>query len=292
MHVLAFVNQKGGCGKTTTAVNLAGALAQAGERTLLVDLDPQAHATLALSVAIEREPSLIDVLCDRVTLSETIVAVGGGFFLVPATVELAEFEAVAARDVQPEQVLRRDLAQCALSYDFVLLDCPPRADGVLTANALRAADTAVLVIETGTFALQGALKALDVLEATAATLDRPFALRGVATLFDTRLRIAREILVGMQAQLGPILFDTVIRSSVRLREAAAAAVPVQVLDRTSRAAADFDGLANEVIEHARATPRQLWMERGVTPRGANKARERRDVARAPRSGTDARPVPH
>ncbi len=260
MHVLAFVNQKGGCGKTTTAVNLAAALARSGERTLLVDLDPQAHATLALGVAIEDEPSLIDVLNERVTLSESVVAVSGGFYLAPATAELGEFEDTAARSVQPEQVLRRALAQCALSYDFVLLDCPPRTDGVLAANAVRAADTAVLVIEAGTFALQGALRAIDLLEATAATLEQPFALRGVATLFDKRLRIARELLVGMQAQLGPLLFDTVIHTSVRLREAAAAGVPVHVLDPESRAASDFQSLAAEVVQHARATPRQAWIE--------------------------------
>ncbi len=284
MHVLAFVNQKGGCGKTTTAVNLAAALARNGERTLLVDLDPQAHATLALGVAIEGEPSLIDVLGERVTLSECVVPAPGGFYLAPATAALAEFEETAARSVQPEQVLRRALAQCALSYDFALLDCPPRTDGVLAANALRATDTAVLVVESGTFALQGALRAIDLLEATAATLEQPFALRGVATLFDKRLRIARELMVGMQAQLGPLLFDTVIHTSVRLREAAAAGVPVNVLDPRSRAAADFQSLAGEIVELARATPRQARTEddRAVHPR---------TTARAPVPRAVVEPVP-
>ena len=284
MHVLAFVNQKGGCGKTTTAVNLAAALARNGERTLLVDLDPQAHATLALGVAIEDEPSLIDVLNERVTLSECVVPAPGGFYLAPATFALAEFEETAARSVQPEQALRRALAQCALSYDYALLDCPPRTDGVLAANALRAADTAVLVIESGTFALQGALRAIDLLEATAATLDRPFALRGVATLFDKRLRIARELMVGMQAQLGPLLFDTVIHTSVRLREAAAAGVPVNVLDPRSRAASDFQSLAGEIVEQARAMPRQAWVE-------SARATHPPTPARAPMPRTAAQPVP-
>ena len=250
MHVLALVNQKGGCGKTTTAVNLAGALAERGEKTLLIDLDPQAHATLALGCAIEDEPSVADVLRDRVTLKEAVQNAPGGFQLVPASARLAEFEEIAARMVGPERVLDRALERVQHSYEHVILDCPPRADGILCANALRAADTALLVIECSTFALQGALKAIAVLEETAESSDAPFALRAVGTLFDRRTRIAREVLIGMQAQLGDVLFETIVRTSVRLREASAAGVPVQVLDPKSRAAADFRALADEVSRHA------------------------------------------
>jgi chromosome partitioning protein len=251
MHVLALVNQKGGCGKTTTAVNLAGALAARGDKTLLVDLDPQAHATLALGCAVEGEPSLVDVLRDRVTLNEAVFSAPGGVHLLPASAALSEFEEAAARMVGPERVLARALDRSQLSYEHVILDCPPRTDGVLCANALRAADTALLVVECSTFALQGALKAIAILEDAAEHAEEPFALRAVGTLFDRRTRIAREVLIGMQAQLGGLLFDSIIRTSVRLREAAAAGVPVQVLDRKSRAAADFEALAREVSEHAR-----------------------------------------
>jgi len=250
MHVLALVNQKGGCGKTTTAVNLAGALVERGEKTLLIDLDPQAHATLALGCAIENEPSIADVLRDRVTLKEAVQSAPGGIHLVPATARLAEFEEIAARMVGPERVLDRALERVRHSYEHVILDCPPRADGVLCANALRAADTALLVIECSTFALQGALKAITVLEETAESVDAPFALRAVGTMFDRRTRIARDVLIGMQAQLGDVLFETIVRTSVRLREASAAGVPVQTLDPKSRAAADFRALAEEVGRHA------------------------------------------
>jgi chromosome partitioning protein len=252
MHVLALVNQKGGCGKTTTALNLAAALSASGERVLLVDMDPQAHATLGLGCAIEDEPSLIDVLRERVTVAEAVQTAPGGVWLLPATGKLAEFEEEAARMIAPERALARVLAVSRLSYDFAILDCPPRADGVLAANALRAADTAMLVVESGTFALQGALKALDLLGATAATLEEPFCVRAVGTMFDKRLRIARELLVGMHAQLGELLFDTAIRTSVRLREAAAAGLPVNVLDPASRACEDFRALAEEVRRHRTA----------------------------------------
>ncbi len=250
MHVLALVNQKGGCGKTTTAVNLAGALAVRGQRVLLIDLDPQAHATLALGWAIEQEPSLLDVLLDRLPLEEADLEVPGGFRLVPATDELAEFEEVSARMVRPEQVLRAALQGVSTSYDFAILDCPPRVDGVLSANALRAADTAILIVECGAFALQGALKTIRVLEEQAEGMDHPFSTRVLGTLLDRRTRFARDLLTGMQARFGPLLFETAIRTNVRLREAAAHGVPVQVLDPSGRAAANFAYLAEEVVAHA------------------------------------------
>jgi chromosome partitioning protein len=273
MHVLALVNQKGGCGKTTTAVNLAAALSAAGERVLLVDLDPQAHATLALGCAIEDEPSLVDVLRERVTVRETVQTAPGGIWLLPATAELSEFEEEAARSIAPERALRRALAVSRLAFDFVVLDCPPRTDGVLAANALRAADTAVLVVESGTFALQGALQAMRVLDRINEGLDRPFSTRAVATLFDRRLKIERELLVGMHAQLGTLLFDTAIRTSVRLREAAAAGVPVNVLDPAARACEDFRALAAEVRSHAAATTgsaehRDRWLAPEPPPQAA------------------------
>lgn len=254
MHVLAFVNQKGGCGKTTTAVNLAGALAARGERVLLVDLDPQAHATLGLGWAIAHEATVSDVLRDRVTPREAVLPAPGGFDLIAATSGLAHFEELAERMIGPEQLLRRALERSPTAWDFVLLDCPPRTDGVLAANALRAADTAVLVIECGTFALQGALKAVDLLEEIAERQERPFALRAVGTLFDRREPLAHELAIALHAQFGPLLFDTMVRTSSTLRACAAAGLPVQVLEPVSPSAQDFDSLAEEL---------QRWTRRSV-----------------------------
>ncbi len=252
MHTLAFVNQKGGCGKTTTAVHLAGALANKGRRVLLLDLDPQAHATLALSCAVvDGESSIGDVLQHGMPLARAIVEAPGRIALVPATVGLSEFEAVAERLVHPERVLDGALAKLEPGFDFVLVDCPPRADGVLTANALRAADTAVLVVETGAFALQGAIRALEVLEEVAGTMEAGFDVRVIGTLFDRRLRLGRDLLIAMQARFGPKMFDTVIHTSVRLREAAAAGAPIHLLDPGSASARDFEALAAEIEDHAR-----------------------------------------
>lgn len=250
MHVLALANQKGGCGKTTTAINLAGALSALGDRVLLVDLDPQAHATLGLGQDIEGggapELSAVDVLRGEATLADSIRPAPGGLHLLPASLELAEFEEKAQRMIRPERVLERALASETPFHDWVVVDCPPRADGVLTANALRASDTVVLVVETGAFALQGAVSAERIFHGLARDLDRELRIRVLATLFDRRTRFGREVLLGMHARFGERMYDTAIRESVRLREAAAFGTPVQVLDPRCRAAGDFAALAEEV----------------------------------------------
>ncbi len=251
MHVIALVNQKGGCGKTTVAVNLSAALAARGQRVLLVDLDPQAHATLALGQAVEDARSTFAVLRGRASARECSRRVPGGFELVPAQADLAEFEELAERELGPERALTRAL-ESALDWDVAVLDCPPRADGVLAANALRAADTALLVIECGVFALQGAVRAVEVLERMQATMDAPFVLRAVATLFDRETRVGRETLVGMQSQFGPLLFETPIRASADLRECPAFGQPVLSLAPRSAAADDFCALAAEFEEHFQA----------------------------------------
>ena len=152
LQVLALVNQKGGCGKTTTAVNLAGALVD--ERVLLVDLDPQAHATMAVGIAPEG-PTLAEVLLEEAYIEQAIVEGPLGLHLLPSRARLVEFEEASERLLHAEQRLQHALDAVRDRYDFVVLDCPPRADGVLCANALFACTGALLVVETGAFALQG-----------------------------------------------------------------------------------------------------------------------------------------
>ena len=258
MQVLAFVNQKGGCGKTTTAVNLAGAFARFGLRTLLVDLDPQAHATLSLSCApAPGEATVLEVLTGTERADAALFAAPGGVWLLPATIDLACFEEESGRVLHPEQRLRAALDELDGIFDVVLLDCPPRVDGVLAKNALRACDTALLVVETGAYSLQGAIKADVILEDLKSELDHPFESRVLATLFDKRVPFLREILVALELRFGPKLLDTAIRTHDRLREAAGAGAPIQVVDPASDACLDFDLLAEELrakglVESARA----------------------------------------
>ncbi|HTF87511.1 MAG TPA: ParA family protein [Planctomycetota bacterium] len=247
MRVLSLVNQKGGCGKTTTAIHLAAALSLAQQRVLVVDLDPQAHATMGLSAHAESGPSIADVLCDRVTTREALRSAPCGLSLLAACQRLAEFEEESARMVSPEHRLRNALAEVADQFDFALIDCPARADGVLTANALCASTSALLVIETGAFALQGAVRARALFEVVAEQQGSSFDRRVVGTLFDKRTRFAREMLVALHARFGEEMYDTVVRSSVRLREAAACGRPVFDIAPHCGGADDFHALAAEVL---------------------------------------------
>lgn len=272
MQVLALANQKGGCGKTTTAIHLGGALASRGQRVCVVDLDPQAHATLGLGVAPDEHPTAIDVLegrCSAEAGLRSLAAPGQGqLCLLPATLELAEYEEHAATALWSERALANALRELEGRFDYVLIDCPPRADGVLAANAVRAADVILLVVETGAFSLQGALMAREVFAGLARTMQRQPLLRVVATLFDRRTRIGREVLIAMQARFQEALFDTAIRNSVRLREAAAVGQPVQLFDPRSRSAADFDALASEVLAlpSDQSASSDRGAERGARPR--------------------------
>lgn len=281
--VYAFVNQKGGCGKTTTAVHLAGALAARGERVLLVDLDPQAHATLGLGCAPDR-PTVADVLLGDAPLAEAVVPVPGQITLLPSEPRLAEFEEVSGRMIHPEQRLRHALLEAheaGVEFDHVVVDCSPRADGVLCANALFASSHAFLIVETGAFALQGAVQALRVLDEVAENQGRTFDVRVIGTMFDRRTKFARELLVALHGRFGAAMFDTVIRTSVRLREAPALGVPVQVLDPECRAAEDFAALADEVMALPRATAAEARRDHGLLtpaapPRSEHAAGERGD----------------
>ncbi len=265
VSVLSLVNQKGGCGKTTTAVNLAGALAARGEPVLLIDLDPQAHATLALGCAILDEPSIAEVLLDEARPIEAIQPAPGGIDLLPASPRLGEFEDVSERLLHPEQRLSRSITALGERYRWVIVDCPPRADGVLCANALFASTTALLIVETGAFALQGALQALRVFEETAERQGRKPPVKVIGTLFDRRTRFARELLVAMHGRFGEEMFDTVIRTSVRLREAPAVGLPIQELAPTSRAAADFDALTEEIMQTLAPSTTESTSSSGPTP---------------------------
>lgn len=255
LHTLAFLNQKGGCGKTTTVVHLAGALAARGSRVLVVDLDPQAHGTLGLGCAVESDSvTLADVLLDGADVRTALREGPGGVSLLPSDGRLMEFEERSEGSLRPERLLGAALSPLRASFDHCLVDCPPRTDGALAANALRCADTVVLVVETGAFGLQGALQAVDILEERAEAMDAAFELRVVATLFDRRRALARDCLIGTHARFGQAVFDTVIREDPQLREAAAFGQPVSLLAPEGDAALDFAALAAEV---AAIDPRRL-----------------------------------
>jgi chromosome partitioning protein len=251
MRTIAIVNQKGGCGKTTSAVNLAGCLELEGARVLVVDLDPQAHATLALGIDPEGvEENLYEVLAEpagTAALARVIRPVGERLHVAPSGIVLSALEQKLAVDRSDGRTTRlaAALATVAERYDYALIDCPPNV-GILTFNALRAAREVVVPLETSSFGIHGVQKLLETLALLADRIGHELSVRILPTLYDGRTRYARETLGEIRALFGELCFDTVIRSNVKLREAARAGRPVARFARGANGALDYAALAVEL----------------------------------------------
>jgi chromosome partitioning protein len=255
MRTIAIVNQKGGCGKTTTTVNLAGCLELLGARVLVVDLDPQAHATLALGVDPERvDENLYEVLAEPAgaeRLAGVLCSLGERMALAPSGIALSALEQKLALEPGEDRTARLAAALVPLAgrFDFALIDCPPNV-GVLTFNALRAADEVLVPLETSAFGVHGVEKLLETLALLSERIGCDPAVRILPTLFDGRTRYARETLGEIRERFGELCFDTVIRANVKLREAARAGTPVCRYARSANGALDYAALAAELAASA------------------------------------------
>ena len=251
MRTIAIVNQKGGCGKTTTTVNLAGCLAKDGARVLVLDIDPQAHSTLALGVdPDEVEENLYEVLAEpggSDYLQRIILEVEDDLFVAPSGIVLSALEQKLAAERVESRTERLSAAMEKLSepYDYVLIDCPPNV-GLLTFNALRAADEIIVPLETSPFAINGVQKLLETIGLLAERIGHDPTVRILPTLYDGRTRYARKILAEIREMFKDMCFDTVIRLNVKLREAVVRGKPLVYFAPTANGAVDYSALALEV----------------------------------------------
>jgi chromosome partitioning protein len=259
MRTIAIVNQKGGCGKTTTAVNLAGCLELEGARVLVVDVDPQAHATLALGIDPESlDENLYEVLAEAeggADLARVIQPVSERLHVAPSGIVLSALEQKLAGDRSEARTLRlaNALAGIADRYDYGLIDCPPNV-GLLTFNALRAAREVVVPLEASSFGIHGVQKLLETLAVLGDRIGHQLSVRILPTLYDGRTRFARETLAEIRSLFRDLCFDTVIRSNVKLREAARAGRPLVRFARGANGALDYAALA---VELAASAPDEL-----------------------------------
>jgi len=277
MRVIAIVNQKGGCGKTTTTVNLAGALAADGYRVLIVDMDPQAHATLAVGLEPDDlEVNLYEVLVEPVgasRLDSIIIDVSDQIDIAPSSIVLSALEQKLATERHDARTERLSAAIDALPplYDYVLIDCPPNV-GLLTFNALRAASEVIIPLETSFFAIDGVQKLLETISLLSDRIGHDLQVRVLPTLYDGRTRYARQTLGDIRELFKELCFDSVIRLNVKLREAARAGLPISLYAPSANGALDYASVAMELAasppDQAAARPGQTDAESNASAQGS------------------------
>ena len=250
--VISLANQKGGVGKTTCTINLAGALAELGYRVLCIDMDPQANLTVGLGISLsEVHRSMGDVLSeDRVSLDETIIETQvPGLSVAPATLELASTEIELFTAIGREMVLRDAIAGSAdRQFDVVLIDCPPTL-GLLTINSLVASSRVIIPVQTQFYAIKGLTALIKVINTIRVKLNHDLEILGLLpTFYDGRTILAREMLENLRELGDHRVFNTMIKNTVKLGEAPLTGRPVTEYAPSSAAAHAFRDLAREVIE--------------------------------------------
>ena len=254
MRIIAVANQKGGCGKTTTAINLSSCLALKGQKVLLIDFDPQSHATMGLNIECNPEKNIYHVMAPArmgaVGLDDVIVSVKENFDIAPSDMLLCAVEQELAGVDGREKRLLDAIERLEKPYDFVIIDCPPSI-GHLCFNALRASSEAIIPIDMSLFSLRGIAKLTDMMVMIETTSGHVIAPRALVTMFDTRTRYSREVLKRVQEKFEDKVFNTVVRYNVRLRETVDHGLPIGDFDKHAIGQKDYEELSEEVMAGVR-----------------------------------------
>ncbi len=246
--IISIANQKGGVGKTTTAINLSSLLAAAEKKTLLIDIDPQANSSSGLSVT-NQSPSVYEVLIGDKKINEVIINTYMPFLdLLPSNINLvgAEIEMVDMED--RERLMKSRVREINDEYDFVLIDCPPSL-GLLTLNALTASDSVLIPVQCEYFALEGLGQLLNTINIVKQHFNKNLEIEGVLlTMFDTRLRLSHQVAEEVKKYFGDKVYETIIHRNVRISEAPSFGKPIILYDAISSGAKNYMSLASELLE--------------------------------------------
>ncbi len=248
-HVIAVLNQKGGVGKTTTAVNVATYLAREGQSVLLVDLDPQANSTSGLGhQKVDNQAGTYEVLLGQAKAIDAVKPIFDKLYLLPTDARLAALEVELVDRTDREQALKQALALA--DYDYIIIDCPP-ALSLLTVNALTAADSLLIPVQAEYYALEGLSQLLQVVQMVRTSLNPSLELLGVVmTMYDPRTTLSGQVKQEVERHFGDKVFDVVIPRNVRLAEAPSHGKPIADYDKWSKGAKAYKHLAKEVHKRA------------------------------------------
>lgn len=250
MRTIAIANQKGGCGKTTTAINLSSCLVLQGQKVLLIDCDPQSHATMGLDVNFDHEKSMYHVMTPRQSehlgIEDIVVPVKDHLDIAPSDIMLSAIEQELAGMEGRQNRLLQAIEPLEQEYDYMIVDCPPSI-GHLCFNALRASKEAIIPIDMSLFSLRGIAELTDIIILLENRCDHVIEARALVTMYDYRTRYSRHVLEKVKEQFGDRVFETVIRYNIRLRETVDYGLPVGDYDKHAIGQKDYANLAEEVI---------------------------------------------
>lgn len=248
-RVIAIANQKGGVGKTTTAINICASLGAANQRVLLIDMDPQGNASMGAGVdKNDLEESIYDILLDEKNITEMVInAEQAGFDVIPANGELTAAEVHLLAFDDREYRLAKAIKKVTDNYDFILIDCPPSLN-MLSINSLAAADSVLIPMQCEYYALEGLTALMGTIEQIKESVNPDLEIEGlVRTMFDGRNRLAVDVSLELEAHFGDLVFQTVVPRNVRLAEAPSYGLPVMYHDIRSSGAQAYIALAEELI---------------------------------------------
>ncbi len=254
--IIALVNQKGGVGKTTSSINLAASLGVLKKKVLLVDLDPQGNSTTGVGISkTDYDKSIYELLKDEATIKEVIIKTKfKNLYLIPATINLAgvDFELMEMSKMDPSFIkgsqLKKHLEEAKEVFDYIIIDCPPSL-GILTTNALTAADSVIIPVQCEFFALEGIMQLLNTIRLAQKNLNPTLSIEGVLlTMLDARTNLGLEVVEDIKSYFTDKVYDTIIPRLVKLSESPSHGKPILAYDPTSRGTEAYINLAKEVID--------------------------------------------